>query len=96
MTPSVLLRTERLTRSLGRLLAVNAVDFEVQAGELRSVIAPNGASKSTFFKLIAGELPPTSGRVRFDGDHEEHGAVREGGHAGAARRVSVKRSVSSP
>ncbi len=68
MTPSVLLRTERLTRSFGRLLAVDAVDFEVQAGELRSVIGPNGAGKSTFFKLIAGELPPTSGRVRFDGE----------------------------
>jgi branched-chain amino acid transport system ATP-binding protein len=46
---------------------VNAVDFEVQPGELRSVIGPNGAGKSTFFKLIAGELPPTSGRVLFDG-----------------------------
>jgi branched-chain amino acid transport system ATP-binding protein len=46
---------------------VNAVDFEVQPGELRSVIGPNGAGKSTFFKLIAGELPPSSGRVVFDG-----------------------------
>src|SRR5262249_3878724 len=53
LTSSVLLRTERLTRSFGRLLAVNAVDFEVRAGELRSVIGPNGAGKSTFFKLIA-------------------------------------------
>ena len=68
MTPPVLLRTERLTRSFGRLLAVNAVNFEVRAGELRSVIGPNGAGKSTFFKLIAGELPPTSGRVLFDGE----------------------------
>ena len=66
--PSVLLRTERLTRSFGRLLAVNAIDLEVQAGELRSVIGPNGAGKSTFFKLIAGELGPTSGRVLFDGE----------------------------
>jgi branched-chain amino acid transport system ATP-binding protein len=46
---------------------VNAVTFEVRAGELRSVIGPHGAGKSTFFKLIAGELPPTSGRVLFDG-----------------------------
>ena len=46
---------------------MNAVDFEVQPGELRSIIGPNGAGKSTFFKLIAGELPPTTGRVLFDG-----------------------------
>jgi branched-chain amino acid transport system ATP-binding protein len=61
------LRTEKLTRSFGRLLALNAVDFEVRAGELRSVIGPNGAGKSTFFKLIAGELPPSAGRVLFEG-----------------------------
>ena len=46
---------------------MNAVDFEVRPGELCSVIGANGAGKSTFFKLIAGELPPTSGRVLFDG-----------------------------
>src|SRR5258708_8008835 len=62
-----MLGTEKRTRSFGRLLAVNAVDFEVHSGELRSVIGPNGAGKSTFFKLIAGELPPSSGRVVFDG-----------------------------
>lgn len=62
-----LLRTERLTRSFGRLLAVDGVDFSVAEGELRSVIGPNGAGKSTFFKLIAGEVLPTSGRVVFDG-----------------------------
>ena len=68
VTASVLLRAEGLTRSFGRLLAVNAVDLEVRTGELRSIIGPNGAGKSTFFKLLAGELPPTSGRVLFDGD----------------------------
>ncbi len=68
MTAPARLRTERLTRSFGSLLAVDAVDFEVPPGELRAIIGPNGAGKSTFFKLISGELAPTSGRVRFDDD----------------------------
>ena len=68
MTPAVLLRTERLTRSFGSLVAVDRVDLEIQRGELRSIIGPNGAGKSTFFKLISGELAPTSGRVLFDGE----------------------------
>jgi len=66
--PDALLRTEKLTRSFGRLMAVSAVDFAVAAGELRSIIGPNGAGKSTFFKLISGEVAPTAGRVIFDGE----------------------------
>jgi branched-chain amino acid transport system ATP-binding protein len=67
MTGPAALRTERLTRSFGRLLAVNLVDLDVKPGELRSIIGPNGAGKSTLFKLISGELAPTEGHVFFDG-----------------------------
>ena len=60
-----LLRTEKLVRAYGSLLAVNGVDFSVQEGELRSIIGPNGAGKTTFFRLISGEVMPTSGRIWF-------------------------------
>jgi ABC-type branched-subunit amino acid transport system ATPase component len=60
-----LLRTERLTRAYGSLLAVNGVDFAVHEGELRSIIGPNGAGKTTFFRLISGEVEPTAGRIWF-------------------------------
>jgi branched-chain amino acid transport system ATP-binding protein len=60
-----LLRTERLTRAYGSLLAVNGVDFSVREGELRSIIGPNGAGKTTFFRLISGEVEPTAGRIWF-------------------------------
>jgi branched-chain amino acid transport system ATP-binding protein len=60
-----LLRTERLTRAYGSLIAVNAVDVSVHEGELRSIIGPNGAGKTTFFRLISGEVSPTSGRIWF-------------------------------
>ena len=64
---AVLLRTERLTRAYGSLLAVSDVDVSVRRGELRSIIGPNGAGKTTFFRLISGETVPTSGRIWFDG-----------------------------
>ena len=63
----IILRTERLSRSFGSLLAVNRVDVSVRRGELRSIIGPNGAGKTTFFRLISGEMPPTHGRIWFDG-----------------------------
>jgi branched-chain amino acid transport system ATP-binding protein len=67
MPEDVLLRTERLTRAFGSLIAVDGVDLAVRAGELRSIIGPNGAGKTTFFRLISGEMPPTSGRIWFKG-----------------------------
>ena len=65
MSDAVLLRTERLTRAYGSLLAVDRVDVTVRRGELRSIIGPNGAGKTTFFRLISGETTPTSGRIFF-------------------------------
>jgi len=61
----VLLRTEKLTRAYGSLIAVDRVDMAVRQGELRSIIGPNGAGKTTFFRLISGEVVPTSGRIWF-------------------------------
>jgi branched-chain amino acid transport system ATP-binding protein len=62
-----LLRTEKLTRHFGTLMAVRQVDLAVHAGELRAIIGPNGAGKSTLFKLIAGEVRPSAGKIFLDG-----------------------------
>jgi branched-chain amino acid transport system ATP-binding protein len=73
-TPSVtsqpnreLLRLENVSRHFGPLKAVDDVSFDMSEGELRAVIGPNGAGKTTFFNLISGLLPPTAGRIWFDG-----------------------------
>jgi branched-chain amino acid transport system ATP-binding protein len=63
------LRTEALTVRFGGLSALNAVDFEVQRGEIRAIIGPNGAGKSTFFNCLTGVIGPTSGRVLFNGEN---------------------------
>ena len=65
MRETPLLRTERLTRAFGSLIAVDRVDIAIHEGELRSIIGPNGAGKTTFFRLISGEMAPTSGRIWF-------------------------------
>jgi ABC-type branched-subunit amino acid transport system ATPase component/ABC-type branched-subunit amino acid transport system permease subunit len=62
-----LLESLGLTKTFGGLTAVNHVDFQVRAGELRSVIGPNGAGKTTFFNLLTGVLPPSGGRILFKG-----------------------------
>lgn len=60
-----ILKTVSLTKTFGRLRAVDDVDFVVEEGKLQSIIGPNGAGKSTFFKLITGEHKATRGRIIF-------------------------------
>ncbi|HEU0277160.1 MAG TPA: branched-chain amino acid ABC transporter ATP-binding protein/permease [Rhodanobacteraceae bacterium] len=62
------LEARGVTKQYGGLTAVDSVDFALAEGELRGVIGPNGAGKSTFFAMLAGELPPTRGRVLLRGN----------------------------
>ena len=64
-----LLDVDRLTKDFGGLRAVAGLSFELRAGEILGLIGPNGAGKTTAFNLIAGFLPPTSGRVLLEGDN---------------------------
>ncbi len=68
MAAVTLLTTGGLSRHFGGLNAVDAVDFAVSRGEIRAVIGPNGAGKTTLVGMICGRLPPSSGRVVFEGD----------------------------
>jgi branched-chain amino acid transport system ATP-binding protein len=49
------------------LRAVDGVSLTVPRGQRRAIIGPNGAGKTTLFNAIAGALPPTGGRITFDG-----------------------------
>ena len=68
MAALTLLSTTRLTRAFGGLLAVDAVSFELRAGEIRAIIGPNGAGKTTFVSLICGRVDADDGEIIFDGD----------------------------
>ncbi|MCL4300453.1 MAG: ABC transporter ATP-binding protein [Anaerolineae bacterium] len=57
------LKIERLSKNFGGIAALVGVTLDVQPGERRAIIGPNGAGKSTLFNLIAGELPPSSGKI---------------------------------
>ena len=62
-----LLQTRGLTRTFGRLVALNGVAITVRRGEIFGVIGPNGSGKSTLFNLVTGFLRADTGEVTFDG-----------------------------
>ena len=66
LTP--LLETRALTCRFGDVVANDAVDFNVMAGEIHGLLGENGAGKSTLMKLIYGVYRPTSGELRVGGD----------------------------
>jgi branched-chain amino acid transport system ATP-binding protein len=56
-----------LTKHFGGVRAVDGIDLTVSRGEIVGLIGPNGSGKSTIVNLICGLLPPTAGRVVFNG-----------------------------
>jgi branched-chain amino acid transport system ATP-binding protein len=64
---ATILQAQQLTKRFGGLLAVNAVDFELEERSISSLIGPNGAGKTTFFNMLAGLYVPTSGDIQFSG-----------------------------
>ena len=78
---SVLLKVSNLTKSYGARRAVDAVSFQVQAGQTVGLIGPNGAGKSSTVSMICGLLRPDSGSVELDGE-----AVAQGQSA-AKRKI---------
>ena len=82
MNAAPILETRGLTKRFGGVPAVDGVDFRLGEGELRCLIGSNGAGKSTFFRMITGQLSPTAGRVLFRGadvtGEERHRLARHG------------------
>ncbi len=54
-------------RSGTEVTAVDAVSFDIPAGEIVGYIGPNGAGKSTTIKMLTGILVPSSGEVSVAG-----------------------------
>ena len=62
-----LLQLQNVSRRFGALKALTDISLDVQPGELRAVIGPNGAGMTTLFNLISGFFPPSDGQITFDG-----------------------------
>jgi branched-chain amino acid transport system permease protein len=88
-----LLRTEKVTKAFGGLLAVQGVNVQVRPGEVLGLIGPNGAGKTTLLSVISGFEHPTSGSVYFD-SHDITGLPPyRVSHLGVARTFQIVRPL---
>jgi branched-chain amino acid transport system ATP-binding protein len=85
----MLLSAEKISKAFGSFIAVRDADLAVAQGEIVGLIGPNGAGKSTFFNCLAGDMPPSAGRVLFDGVDLTRAPAEAHARAGIGRTFQV-------
>ena len=63
-----ILKTDKVVKRFGGLLAVDKLDLELRENSIHSVIGPNGAGKTTFFNCVTGFYKPEAGDIVLDGE----------------------------
>jgi branched-chain amino acid transport system ATP-binding protein len=86
-----MLETVSASRYFGHFQALNSVNFQVQQGAFHGLIGPNGSGKTTFFNLISGVYPASSGRVIYKGQEITRWTPDRICHAGIARTFQIPR-----
>jgi len=87
MTPIIEVAGLRKSFRLGRVVveALRSVDLMVEAGEFLALVGPSGSGKSTLLHILGGLTPPTSGRVRIDG--QDLAALNDAGRTRMRKRT---------
>ena len=66
-TPRTVVTVDRLTKRYGDHVAVDALSFDVPAGQVIGLLGPNGAGKTTAMKMLLGLVKPTEGTAELLG-----------------------------
>jgi branched-chain amino acid transport system ATP-binding protein len=84
-----LLQIDGLTKRFGGVIASDTITLDIPRGEFHAIIGPNGAGKTTLIGLLAGEIAPNAGAIRFDGGDITGLAVQRRSHLGLARSFQI-------
>lgn len=78
----IITEVKNLTKVYGKSTALKNVNLRVRRGEILGMVGDNGSGKSTFLKLLAGQIFPTEGEVRLFGVCGERELARQRRRAG--------------
>ncbi len=84
-----------LHKHFGGFHAVDVATLKIEQGSITGLVGPNGAGKTTLFNVIAGRLPPTSGRVTMSGEDITGLPPHELFHKGLLRTFQIAHEFSS-
>ena len=56
------LELKKVTKTFGKLAALEDIDLKVEQGEILGIVGPNGSGKTTLINVISGYFRPTQGR----------------------------------
>ena len=82
-------------KHFGGFHAVDGASMEIAEGSITGLIGPNGAGKTTLFNVIAGVLPPTSGKVTMAGEDISGLPPHDLCHKGLLRTFQIAHEFSS-
>ena len=63
-----MITSNQLTRKFGSKTAVDGVSLTLEPGHVYAMLGPNGSGKTTWMKMAAGLMKPTSGEILFNGE----------------------------
>ena len=78
------LEARGISKSFGGVRALDAVDFDGEAGQVHALLGENGAGKSTFIKILTGAVVPDNGSLTLFGTPLAPGSPRDAARAGVA------------
>ena len=62
-----MIEIQNLTKTYGKIKAVDDISFTVEKGEILGFLGPNGAGKSTTMNILTGFISSTSGAIKVAG-----------------------------
>ena len=77
-----ILNIESLSKSYGRIKALNEVSFSLAEGEYTSLLGPNGAGKTTLFQILTGLFVSEKGNVLINNYDMRNNAIKALAHIG--------------
>ena len=79
---SIILDIKSLSKSYGKLKALNEVTFSLSEGEYAALLGPNGAGKTTLFQILTGLFVSDNGEVFVNNSNMRNNAIKALAHIG--------------
>lgn len=83
MSEEIIVKSEQLTKAYGQTIALKNANITIKKGSIYGLVGNNGAGKTTFLKMLAGQILPTSGTFTMLGANCEKEYREARKHTGA-------------